>query len=358
MATPKSITGRTRQHKTSRLVRAGDVIARILITLGGIGTILAVSLVCVFLVFVVYPLFVPAAVSGEERVDMTWQGDQPWHFAVDEYQLLGWALFPDGTVRVFRLDTGRVIENTKLFPKQELTAFSPPGGEHDVMFAFKDGKLRLSYVRFLTETLVGDGIPNELRDLPVGTTTEHAGGVAQRLSSSQMRWQRLKIDFTEPVEGASEAPVRRIDHVKNGNDIICAILAADGKLHLNSIQQKKSLTTGKTTYELESTQQVPLMARLGKGLPNYVLLSALGRDVYTAWDDGVLHRYHATDTDPPKLEEEVPLTSDADATLTALQFLIARTTLVAGDSAGRVRGWFQTAPPGAPTSDRSPAVGP
>ena len=55
-----SFTGRGRRQATRPWVRAGDTLARLLITLGGIGTIVAVLLVGVFLLAVALPLFRPA----------------------------------------------------------------------------------------------------------------------------------------------------------------------------------------------------------------------------------------------------------------------------------------------------------
>ena len=42
MAEDRSFTGRTRQRKTSRRVRLADKTSKLLITTGGIGTIIAV----------------------------------------------------------------------------------------------------------------------------------------------------------------------------------------------------------------------------------------------------------------------------------------------------------------------------
>jgi len=53
---PKSISGWTRRRRTTRSVRVAERAARWLITLGGIGTIVAVCTIFAFLVSVVLPL--------------------------------------------------------------------------------------------------------------------------------------------------------------------------------------------------------------------------------------------------------------------------------------------------------------
>ena len=52
-----SFTGHARKRVTSRKVRIAERVARTAITIGGIGTIVAVATICVFLVWVVFPLF-------------------------------------------------------------------------------------------------------------------------------------------------------------------------------------------------------------------------------------------------------------------------------------------------------------
>ena len=68
MSSPKPFTGRTRRRHTRWSARAVDKLAHGLIVGGGIGTIVAVSLVCVFLLWVVLPLFQPASVASTQTM--------------------------------------------------------------------------------------------------------------------------------------------------------------------------------------------------------------------------------------------------------------------------------------------------
>ena len=67
-------------------MRAGDHLARVLITVGGIGTMVAVATVCLFLVAVVLPLFQPAHIepAGEAATDWT---PTPVHLDHDQARL-------------------------------------------------------------------------------------------------------------------------------------------------------------------------------------------------------------------------------------------------------------------------------
>ncbi len=82
------------------------------------------------------------------------------------------------------------------------------------------------------------------------------------------------------------------------------------------------------------------LPKTNQDLPDYVLVSDLGDAAYAAWHDGRLLRYETRIADRATLVEEVDLVPEQGHSLTALQFLLGRTTLVAGDTLGRVRSWF------------------
>src|SRR5687768_10978483 len=105
MAERKTFTGRVRQRRTKRSVRAIDLTARGLITIGGVGTIIAVTTVCLFLLWVVAPLFLSARVAETTRVN-SGSATRPLLLEVDEYRMLAGSLLPDGTWRVDRVDNG------------------------------------------------------------------------------------------------------------------------------------------------------------------------------------------------------------------------------------------------------------
>ena len=103
-----AFTGRTRRRKTTRAVRTAETISRVLITAGGLGTIVAVTTICVFLVSVVVPLFTGAraeTTAVQPALDAVRDG-APLHVELDEDRLAAWALLPDGQLVAFRIDDG------------------------------------------------------------------------------------------------------------------------------------------------------------------------------------------------------------------------------------------------------------
>src|SRR5690606_25253244 len=99
--------GRPRRRRvTRRSVHVAEVLSRVFITLGGLGTIIAVTMIFLFLLYVVGPLFQspdvaspsPLALPVEVDVATTVQA------GVDEYGQIGWVVRKDGELLTTRLD--------------------------------------------------------------------------------------------------------------------------------------------------------------------------------------------------------------------------------------------------------------
>ncbi|KXJ04560.1 hypothetical protein AC249_AIPGENE19471, partial [Exaiptasia diaphana] len=123
--TGSSFTGRSRSRKTRRSVVVIDRLAKGVITFGGIGTILSVLGVALFLVWVVLPLFLSADTSDLQAFD---RGAKNLHgIGLDEYQTLGWSLDASGELSLFRLDNGEVLSVEPLFSSSSASVDSEAG---------------------------------------------------------------------------------------------------------------------------------------------------------------------------------------------------------------------------------------
>jgi phosphate transport system permease protein len=347
MDAKRSYTGHSRQRKTSRLVRFGEVLSRLLITVGGIGTIVAVALVCVFLLWVVYPLFLAATARPAGSFLIPAEA-RPLRIGMDEYQVLGWSLYSDGNLQVYRLDNGRVVERRALFPGLRLTACSSPSREEEMAFGFADGTVQVGRIGFLTRFPEPREVPAALRDLPVGEIADFDGGILSRTPEGQLRAQKIKVKLDDAVKPASPSPVRLIDSSKGANTVL-GVLTADNKLRVNVITEELDPEKGENVKKL-SGGELALPPRDGSA-PKYLLVSGVGDNVFVVWEDGHLLRVSAQDLESPKVVETVELVDLPGQALTAVQFLIGKSTLLVGDTSGRVRAWFGTKPADARTAD-------
>jgi phosphate transport system permease protein len=338
-----------RQRTTSRSVRVGERLSRILITAGGVGTILAVSLIMVFLIYVVAPLFQGATVEPLTMQGAPLSGIEPVRLEVDDYRVLGLALERDGTLVLWRLDTGEVLDRRKLFSQSALTAWSFPIQGDEAAFGFADGTVRFGRIGFRTRFFSEEEEPEALRTLDIGHVAIHEKGVAQRTPAGQLRTQELRVELEEPVAVAEQDAVVLVDHANTTTGRVFAALTNSGRLALHTARQKENLLTGEKTTKLSSAL-LPYESREGDA-PSFLSVSGVGDTVYVAWEDGRLVRFDARNRDEPRVAEDIDLLPAEGARLTRLEPQLGRTTLLAADDGGTVTAWF----PATPTEEQGPA---
>ena len=391
----KSFTGQAR-GRTKASVRWSDRLARLVIAGGGIGTIVVVLLVCFFLFWEVVPLFnsaridraasLPAAaISAGEGVAEKGPAVQ---LGMDEHRLLGWALFPDGRLQLFRLSDGGQIGAPRRLqssddPKQKnpprLTAWSFDVDGQQCALGFSDGSVRLGKIGFKTTFVELEKAPAALRDLPVGESAEFDGGMAVRTPQRQFRVEKLSLDMQPATPPVSASPIVRIAFAIRAEGPIFCTRSADGSVNVNSLEKQVNMMTDEETVTIHKEPLAALAAE--KESPDYLLISGLGDSLIVAWNDGRLIRFDIRDLKKPremerenllagepevKAEAEPGIRSgnEADkeraanggpsgAKLTALQYMLGGATLVAGDSTGRVRTWSPAKTQSARTADHT-----
>ncbi len=204
MANKNSFTGRRRHRTTRWTVALNNRLAHIIIATGGIGTIVAVSLVCVFLVWVVVPLFLPASVEKGAAIagaQSQLEAEKPLAMGVDDYRLTGWEIGHGGDIRVFRLDNGQTIEH---LTAQEsalngVTAASIAINGHSVAFGFADGSVRLGAISYDDKIVPPDELPEQARNIASGELALLNGGaVVTRTDQGQFRRQRFELKLNAP----------------------------------------------------------------------------------------------------------------------------------------------------------------
>lgn len=336
----KTFTGRRRDRKTRPGVKVADRVAKLLITLGGLGTILAVSTVCIFLVVVAAPLFMKANVAGGHHVAPSWDvKDKPVHVFVDEYQVLGTAFFADGSLLVFRCDTGaQVGERIKPFGVRSLTAWSFSTDSTDACFGFDDGTVQLGDVAIRISFPGEQEIPEAVRATPVGEVGIYDGIMYAHPQPGQFRRHQFSVTL-RPAVKVSDAPVRLLGHTLRSSGPMIVALTGD-QLALYSVSEIRNFLTGAVTPTVRRVDLPYEPRAVEDGIPAYLLLSKLGDTAYLAWEDGFLRRYDTRTLDHPQMVQNLDIAPGDGNRLTAFRFLIGRTTLVSGDARGQVTAWF------------------
>lgn len=379
MSGNKSFTGRRRDRTTSPAVKVTDRAAGWLITVGGITTILAVLGVALFLVWVVLPLFLSAEVEPETTHARTWSVP-PVHVATDEYRLLGWALFADGRIAVFRLDDGAPIAEHSLGERSPVTAWAFEHAGSQAVVGHEDGTLRIGTVDFESRIIRDEASPDALRAQLDGSATGRTpweGGIAERLGGGQIRLQALEVSFGEPVAVATGA-IERLAYTEASRGPMVVALArgrlatdvpgasesADGEsIDADSMtaattamdelatatettpsegvvlaavlgRESSNFLTGETTIEFDPPLALPFEGDDTDAL--FLGASATGSEVYAAWPDGRFVRLDITRPDEAFIAERGRL---ADG-LGAMRFVQGNNTLVWAPTDGGVVGAF------------------
>jgi phosphate transport system permease protein len=353
-----AFTGRKRARAPKKSVLVADRVAHALITLGGIGSIVAVSLVGLFLVYVVLPLFIPPRMPAVRQLaaatEPTGRPASPVvHLALNEYLTMGWELFADGSIAVRDLADGRVIARASLADSlaPSCRAF---GIETDrCAFGYPDGTVRLGKIGFATEFFEPDEVPVALHALAVNEAAAWEGGVVQRTPEDQFRRQQLTVDLGEP-QPIADAAIEQIDYSPGMSGPIFAALDGDGVLHTVLVKEKKNILTGETTtkltvgsLDLAASGVIARETRPERGagrlrLPDHLLVTGIGDGAFLVWRSGRMVRLGLRDVRQPVVVEEQDLLPAQGRHVTALGFQIGKAALVVGDDQGGLQVWYRT----------------
>ena len=346
----KTFTGLSRERTTPRSVRTAERIARTFITAGGIGTIVAVLLIFVFLLWVVFPLFQGAEVEAEAALDLGRPGQAASiiRAGADDAQHMGWALQADGRMRVIRLLDGSQLDDRDLFEGKRPTcwSFSPDGP--DCAFGFEDGTVRTGKIQFVTAYLEKHEVSEDAQALRIGGAVRHKNGIVSFTPQKQWRFDRLDVQMSPP-ETIAQSAIRLIDYSLPSNSRAFAYLTAEGQL---SIRQYFRRFNPMMDEWVEDPFDKPIRYQAKKGRPEPAFLRLLGQGntALLIWPDGEALRFDAREEVMAKggdleVVETLKLVGEG-RTLERAEFLLGKTTLIVADDRGALVAWFPTRPAG------------
>jgi phosphate transport system permease protein len=328
----QDLGGQRRRRVTRRGVRLAERLARLLISIGGIGTIVAVTLILVFLAWVVTPLFMGARMEarGAPVATAAASARNVLQVGLDPRGAAAWALYDDGSVQTWRLSDGAQLERRSLGIPRLLTASALLPSGDELALGFADGSLRTCAIAFdADDGTARDGTAPATGTMPPGAIAPGA-------------MPRLTIRMSEPIETGSSRPIVRVDRSPlNSRERLCALDDAN-QLFLIELERTENMLTGEVTATA-SHFAIPFETQPGAPVPNHVLIAGNGGSLFVAWKSGHLVRYDVRDPEHARVAEDVELCTPGNE-LTSLCFLIGKSTLISGDSNGRLRAWFCTKP--------------
>lgn len=353
MAEERPVSEHPRRDRTTRRsVLIADRVADWIIRIGGIGVIVAVFAIVVFLAHVVVPLFEDGRIVAERSAALPPGGARPLAIWIDEAKTISAVLRETGEVTVVHVASGRTLPSVRFdFEGARPTAFGRTIAGTDVAFGFADGTVRLGRIEIGVQVLTADALPAGAERLGANDYTD-GRAVYSRVPGNQIRKVSLATQLDPPQEIAPGKAIVAIDFRRGGTAErpreVYATVDAEGVTRLSQTEEKRNLLTGGTRKAVSTAT----LAALPPGTAVAGLLMTDTADqIYVADRTGTVFRYDTRDLNTPALAETRRLL-DGSAALGVFAFLIGEQSLVVGGSDGTVSVYFRLPDENAGTSDR------
>ncbi|MCX7432631.1 MAG: ABC transporter permease subunit [Planctomycetia bacterium] len=392
MPPQSTFTGRSRRRKTHPWVKAGDSLARAVITLGGIGTILAVLAVAVFLLAVALPLFQPARLTSERASSAmaapaassssgspSLQGVEKTVatcLGADETGVVAWLFDAHavaksgdpadaGLVRVFSIADGKPLltRTAAECGIAHATTISMLPGSIQAVVGFDDGSFRIGRLGLESTFLAADSLPPVAVALASGEAGAHEDAIIVRGHTGQYATVRMVTEFDAPASTSLQRPVIDADITLVSGGPLVAALDAKGQVRVETISSRRNLLTDElvttasgSTIDTKSTDaksdaKSDVTGNVGGFVPRFVRVSELGDQLFLVAEDGAARRYEIRDVESPVLMESFDAVPDQlqpdqlrpdRQKVTCVARVFGGNALAVGDSAGVVRVFFAT----------------
>ncbi len=331
--------------RTHSRVVLGDWLARLLITLGGLGTIVAVLLVGVFLLAVALPLFRAPVVAFGRAADMPQPAVDVKAAGLDETGGLAWFCGPE-RLEVVELRTGLTLL-TKTPADSGLAGVtamrSLPVGLQAVA-GYADGTFRTGRLGLESAFTPAADVPREARSLAAGEAVAVKDDIFLRNANGTTTRVTLVADFSGHASTALDQPIVDVDLAMLSAGPCVTALDASGRIRVEKLSSRRNLLTDELITTASGTTIAPTDAVPDR---RFLRVSGLGDQLFVFGKHGDFERYLIRTVSQPKALEQRDLI-ESDAAITTVTRLFGGAAIVVGDTAGVGRLVFTAR--GAPTA--------
>lgn len=288
-----------------------DSLVRYSVVAGGMGVIVAIVLIFFYLLYVVFPLFLPAeAKSLADYALPDAAAGKTWQLAMEEQNEVAVRFTDQGKAVFFAVATGRVIK-TEMIEIPENTAISSfaSAGSIDgsVVYGLSDGRAILVKQKYKISYQNNKRSIDPELEFPLGRDP-------------------LVLD-------KAGKPLLKVA-VKNAEDMTTfAAITADGRKLLIRFEKEESLFDDDLSLERSDAQ-----LQLSGVDIDYILIDKEQRNLYMATRAGQLSYIDISNFSAPVIKQTLNIIS-VGLRLTALEFLNGDLSLLAADSRGKIGQW-------------------
>ncbi len=296
-------------HERWRLIK--DSMARYGVIAGGLGVIVAVVMIFFYLLYVVFPLFLPATAEPVSQYEVPGQAQgKTVLMEIEEQNEVAVRFTDTGQVIFFQVATGKPVltETVKLPEGAQIVSFhqGSPNNEGAVIYGLSDGKAVIVKHQYKIT------YPNNNRLITPSLT--YPMGEAP-----------LVID-------ASGAPLEKIA-VKIGDKASTVVAKSAGKIRLSHFEKETSLFSDEVTI----TRTDSVLEYAAADVTD-ILIDKEEQNLYLLDSGGRLGLLDIKDKSAPVLVQEQTVI-ESGQTITSIAFLNGDLSLMIGDSSGLVSQW-------------------
>ena len=313
---PGSLLPSSERRQKLRKARAlRDAFSRYGVGSSGIGVIVALGLIFVYLFYETLPLLKP--VSVELAAEYTVQGDPDaaptLHLLLDRYEEVGARFSQTGAITTFDAATG-AWRGTLQIPRPEgeiVTSFGRAEPRRSLfVYGFSDGSVLPVKLDFAQTFVRGQRTLEARLSYPLGDDPISIGAEARSPGYSALAVVEGRGGYI--VAGGTE----------------------QGELALALFTSRTNMMTG----EVEVRRNDFDLPGIGRPIRQILVNESL-RNLLAIDDRGFLYSFDIVDRNNPFLIEQIELTGQG-VSVTAAQFLVGSRSLLVGGSDGSLRQWF------------------
>ncbi len=289
-----------------------DRLARYIVAVGGIGVIMAIVLIFVYLLYIVMPLFSSASIEEVAEYPLPEQSGKTLYLAMEEQAEIAIRVTDQGQVQFLQTTTGKPLKTIQLpLPKDStITSFAEGAAESAVLAVGLSNGQALVFKHHFEVSF-----PNNKRELtPV--IEYPLGEEALLLDWGRHPLQTLAVQVDEETA-------------------TLVTITDDQRLMLTSLSKEESIMEDEASW---SEAETTVIAQTHKDI-SFILLDKNQRNLYLANAAGELSFYDVSDKSEPLLVQHIFLLEGHNK-LRSLQLLAGDISLLAGDAQGTVTQWF------------------
>jgi phosphate transport system permease protein len=289
-----------------------DYTARYGVAVGGIGVIVAILLIFFYLLYVVFPLFLPAGIEIQSQYTSPQSGEgKSLYLALEEQNEIGARFTNTGHIIFFNTVSGAPIKSRQIaIPEQSrIVSFAnadPATGV--VAYGLSNGQAKLLKHHYQTS------YPNDVRVI----TPEVRFPMGE---------QPIEVD--EQGQALAHLAVQ-----ENDSGVIFVARTADERFVLTYFSKEESFLDDEVSFERSQTELPFQLANI-----HNLLIDKEQRNLYIASDAGQLAHFDISDKLAPQLIQQISVI-ESGAQLTKIQFLTGDLSLLVSDSSGRLSQWI------------------